>query len=103
MTSTLLPLLTPQAAVAALTALVSASPELAISIFNATGPEAGAWVAGAWLKPPPPEHAAMDSVPTAPRATAARRERLFIDCIFILLFTGGAGLLWRGCAGKLTV
>src|SRR6476469_549626 len=75
-TSTVLPDDLAHAAVAALTAAVSASPEDAISIFSATGPFS---VVGAALellplsKPPPPQ-AAVSSASDAVAATAATRR-----------------------------
>ena len=70
MTSTVLPDFLAQLSAAALTAAVSASPELPIMIFRFAGP--AFCVAVLWLlkPPPPPPHAVSASVPAAASASA---------------------------------
>src|SRR6478672_7255047 len=71
MTSTVLPVFLAHASVAALTALVSASPELPIMTVSLTGPFAVA--CGALLPPlkPPPPQALRASTPVRQAAAAA--------------------------------
>src|SRR5690349_18392670 len=76
MTSTVLPVLEAQAAVASLTAAVSASPELPIITVSFTGPFLVFWVAELLLKPPPPPQALSASMVVVVAATTRTGIRL---------------------------
>ena len=81
MTSTVLPDLLAQAAAAALTALVSASPELPIITVSLTGPVLVGWVPELLLLKPPPPQAVRARAPLAAMARKApfRNGRAFMS------------------------
>jgi len=84
MTSTVLPVLLAHAEVAALTAVVSASPELPIITLSFTGPLLVFWAGAPLLNPPPPQ-APSASAPTAvteSRTVVPRALRLVMSCLF---------------------
>src|SRR5664280_3137660 len=82
MTVVVLPLFLPQASAAALTALVSASPELPIMMVSLAGPVAWDLLAPPKLLAPP--HAERTRAPLAHSATATapcRVLRVLINCL----------------------
>ncbi len=90
-TVTVLPLLLAHASVAALTALVSASPEEAMSILRSTGPlaDAGALDAPSSSKPPPPPQAEASRAPLSTRERLAMRRLRVMEWTPLSVMHGG--------------